>query len=146
MAVAAGIYALTWEKSFIDTLAQSWEAETHKQLLVLDTHTPDFSLHDFRDDITNEIVGTNYVAGGVTVTGTEITIAAGIMTFDMVDTVYSNVTIVDAMGGCFYFNVGTIGTDALGCMQDFLTAASATAADFTIQHAGGGVWTVDVQP
>lgn len=143
---AAGAYALTWEKMFIDTAGQSMEAETHKELLVQDAYTPDYDVHDFRDDITNEVTGTNYTAGGVTVTGTEWTISGGLMTFDMVDTVYSNVTISNAMAGVFYFNVGTAATDQLILLQDFVTAASATAADFTIQHAGGGVATLDHTP
>jgi hypothetical protein len=143
---AAGAYALTWEKMFIDTAGQSMEAETHKEALVQDGYTPDYDLHDFRDDLTNEVTGTNYTAGGVTVTGTEWTISTGLMTFDMTDTVYSNVTISDAMAGVFYFNVGTAGTDQLLLLQDFVTAASATGADFTIQHAGGGVATLDHTP
>jgi phosphoserine aminotransferase len=138
-----GAYALTWEKMFIDTAAQTMEAETHKELLVLDTSTPDFDLDDFRDDVDFEVTGTNYTAGGVTVTGTEWTIATGLMTYDMTDTVYSNVTITDVMAGIFYFNVGSAATDQLLLLQDFVTAASATAADFTIQHAGTGVATLD---
>lgn len=143
---ASGLYGLTLEKMFIDTAAQSLEAETHKELLVQDAHTPDFTLHDFRDDITNEVTGTNYVAGGVTVTATEVTLAAGTLTFDMADTVYSTVTISDAMAGVFYFNVGTAATDQLILLQDFVTAASATAADFTIQHNASGVFTLDYTP
>ena len=143
---AAGAYALTFEKMFIDTAGQSMEAETHKELLVQDGYTPAYDTHDFRDDITNEVSGTGYTAGGVACTGTEWTITAGLMTFDMVDTVYSTVTITDAMGGVYYFNVGTAGTDQLLLLQDFVTAASATAADFTIQHAAGGVLTLDHTP
>ena len=146
MTVAAGAYALTFEKMFIDTAGQTMEAETHKQLLVTDTHTPDFDLDDFRLDIDNEITGTNYSQGGVACTGTEWTIATGLMTFDMVDTVYSNVTIATVMGGCFYFNVGAEATDQLILMQDFVTGASATAADFTIQHHTNGVLTLDHTP
>lgn len=143
---AAGAFALTFEKMFIDTAGQSMEAETHKELLCQDGYTPAYDTHDFRDDVTNEVSGTNYTAGGVACTGTEWTIAAGLMTFDMTDTVYTNVTISDAMAGVFYFNVGTAGTDQLICLQDFVTAASATAADFTIQHAAGGVLTLDHTP
>ena len=143
---AAGLYALSLEKMMIDTLGQSLEAETHKEALVLDTYTPNYSTHDFRDDLTNEVVGSGYTAGGVACTGTEITIASEVLTFDMIDTVYPTVTIVDVMAGVFYTNVGSAATDQLICLQDFITAASATAADFTIQHAGGGVFTIDVQP
>lgn len=146
MAVSAGAYALTFEKMFIDTAGQTMEAETHKELLVTDSEVPNFDTHDFRDDITAEITGTNYTAGGVTVTGTEWTIAASLMTFDMADTVYTNVTIATVMGGVFYFNVGSAATDQLLLMQDFITGASATAADFTIEHHTNGVLTLDHVP
>lgn len=143
---AAGLYALTVEKMFIDTAAQSIEDETHKQLLVQDGYTHNYSTHEFRDDVTNEVAGAGYSAGGVTCTGTELTIASEILTFDMIDTVFPTVTITDAMGGIFFFNVGSAATDMLILLQDFIASASATAANFTIQHAGGGVFTIDVQP
>jgi hypothetical protein len=143
---AAGLYGLTIEKMLIDTAGQSLEAETHKELLVQDAYTPAFDTHDFRDDVTNEVSGTGYTAGGVTVTATEITLAAGTLTFDMADTVYTTVTITDAMAGIHYFNVGTAATDQLVVLQDFVTSASATAANFTIQHHANGVATIDYTP
>lgn len=143
---APGAFALTWEKMFIDTAGQSMEAETHKELLTEDGYTPNFDTHDFRNDVTNEVTGTNYTSGGVTVTGTEWTIASGLMTFDYADTVYTNVTIASVMAGVFYFNVGSAATDQLLLLQDFVTAASATAADFTIQHSASGVATLDHTP
>lgn len=144
--IAAGLFGLTLEKMLIDTAGQSLEAETHKELMTTDTYTPDFNAHDFRNDVTNEVTGTNYTAGGVTVTSTEVTISAGTLTFDAADTVYTNVTVANAMAGVFYFNVGTSATDQLVVLQDFVTAASATAADFTIQHAAGGIFTIDFTP
>jgi hypothetical protein len=146
VAISAGAYALTFEKMFIDTAGQTMEADTHKQGLFTDTHAPDFDLDEFFDDTDNEVVGTNYTTGGVACTGTEWTIAGGLMTFDMIDTVYTNVTIPTVMGGCYYFLVGSAATDQLLLMQDFVTGASATAADFTIQHHTNGVLTLDHTP
>lgn len=143
---AAGLYAPSLEKMMINSLGQDIEAETHKSLLVQDGYTHDYTTHDFRDDVTDEVTGAGYSTGGVTQTVTEITLASEILTFDMLDTVYPTVTIIDAMAQIFYTNVGSAGTDQLVCLQDFITAASATAADFTVQHAGGGVFTIDVQP
>ena len=143
---AAGLYGLTLEKMFIDTLAQSAEAETHKELLVLDTYTPNYDTHDFRDDVTNEVTGTNYTAGGVAITTTEVTVATGTLTFDAADTVYANVTVSNVMAGVVYFNVGTAATDPLFVLQDFVTAVSATAAAFTIQHSATGIFTLDFTP
>jgi hypothetical protein len=143
---AAGLYGLTIEKMFIDTAAQTLEAETHKELLVTDTEVPNFDTHDFRDDILAEVAGAGYTAGGVAFTATELTLATGTMTYDFADTVYTTVTISDAMAGVFYFNVWTAATDQLIGLQDFVTAASATAANFTIQHSGTGVFTLDYTP
>lgn len=142
----SGLYGLTLEKMFIDTAGQSMEAETHKEALVQDGYTPNFDTHDFRNDLTNEVTGTNYTAGGVAVTGTEITISSGVLTFDAADTVYTTVTISDAMAGVFYFNVGADTTDQLILLQDFVTSASATAANFTIQHNASGILTIDFVP
>jgi len=142
----AGMYGLTLEKMLIDTAAQSMEAETHKELMVTDTYTHNYTTHDFRDDITNEVTGTGYTAGGVTVTATEITLASDVLTFDAADTVYTTVTVTSAMAGVFYFNVGTAATDQLVLLQDFVTAASSTAANFTIQHAATGLLTISFAP
>lgn len=144
--ITAGLFGLQIEKHFVGGTTESMEAEDNKELLTTDTYTPDFTLHDFRDDVTNEVVGTNYTSGGVAVTSTEITLSGGLLTYDQADTVYTNVTISSVMAGVWYALVGTAATDQLWAVQDFTTAASATAADFTIQHAGGGVFTLDYTP
>lgn len=143
---AEGLYGLTFEKWFINTAGESAEDEDNKELMVTDSEVPDFTVHDFRADITAEVAGAGYAAGGVAVTTTEITLAAGLLTFDADNTVYPTVTIVDAMAGVGFNNVGAAGTDQLVFLQDFVTAASSTAANFTIQHAGGGIWTLDYTP
>ena len=137
-----GLYGLTLEKFFIDTAGVSLEAELNKIALVQDGYTPDFDAHDFHLDLTNEVTGAGYTAEGVVLTTTEITLAAGVLKFDGADTVYSTVTIVDAMAGVLALAVGSSATNQLVVLQDFVTAASATAADFTIQHAGAGIFTL----
>lgn len=43
-----------------------WVGDTIKCALVTNTYTPDQDAHDFFADITNEITGTGYTAGGAT--------------------------------------------------------------------------------
>ena len=143
---AAGLYGLTLEKFFIDTAGVSLESELNKIALVQDGYTPDYDLHDFHADLTNEVTGTGYTAEGVVATVTEVTVAAGSLKFDATDTVYSTVTIVDAMAGVLALAVGSSATNSLVVLQDFVTAASATAADFTIQHHTNGIFTLDYTP
>jgi hypothetical protein len=143
---AAGLFGLTLEKYFIDTGGVSLEGETNKIALVQDGYTPNFDTHDFHADLTNEVSGTNYTAEGVALTGTEITLSSGVLKFDGTDTVYGTVTISDAMAGVLATAVGASATNQLVVLQDFTTAASATAADFTIQHNAAGIFTLDYTP
>lgn len=142
----AGMYGPTLEKMFIDTAGESMEAEDNQELMVTDSYAPNFTTHDFRDDITNEVAGAGYSAGGVAVTTTEITMTGDVLTFDAADTVYTTVTVANAMAGVLFFNVGSAATDQLVLLQDFVTAASSTAANFTIQHSATGILTISFAP
>ncbi len=143
---AAGLFGLTLEKFFIDTAGVSLEAESNKIALVQDGYTPNFDTHDFHADLTNEVTGTNYTVEGEAATSTEITLSSGTLKFDAADTVYSTVTISDAMAGVLALAVGSSATNQLVLLQDFVTAASATAADFTIQNSASGILTLDYTP
>jgi hypothetical protein len=143
---ASGLYGLTLEKMLIDTAGESLEAEDNKVLLVNDSYTPNFDTHDFRNDITNEVSGTGYTAGGAALTSTEVTLASGLLTFDAADLSWASSTITSAMAGVLYFNVGADTTDQLVLLSDFVTAASTTNGTFTIQWSASGIATVDYTP
>jgi len=143
---ASGLYGLTWEKMFIDTAGQSMEAETHKVQMVTDTYAPDFNVHDFEDDITNEVSGTGYTAGGNALLTTEWTIATGTLTFDAADAQWTTSTITNAMASIHYFVVGSPTTDQLLGLHDFVTAASTVAGTFDLQWNASGLYTLDFTP
>lgn len=48
-----------WAKGSID-----FDTDTFKVMLTTSTYTENKDTHDFRDDITNEVSGTGYTAGG----------------------------------------------------------------------------------
>lgn len=55
--------------SCIDDLARNnidFDTNTFKAMLVTSAYTPNKDTHDKRDDVTNEVTGTGYTAGGVT--------------------------------------------------------------------------------
>lgn len=143
---ASGMFGLTLEKMLIDTAGESLEAEDNKMLMVTDSYTPNFDTHDFRNDITNEVSGTGYSAGGSALTSTEITLSSGTLTFDAADLSWASSTISNAMASVLYFNVGADTTDQLVLLQDFVTAASTTNGTFTIQHSASGILTIDFTP
>ena len=145
----SGLYGLSLEKMMIDTLGESIEAEDPYAGLVTDTHTPDYTLDDFHADIDNEISGGNYAQD--TVTGTEVTLSGGTLTFDHIDTLYDNggsddVTISNAMGQFLCTTVSGTATDQLIYMLDFVTAASSSNSTFTTQLNAAGAFTVDYTP
>lgn len=148
---SSGLYALTIEKLFNVTSmpTNGLESETAvKGLMVTDSETPDFNADNFRDDVAaNEVTGTGYTLGGVVLTGTELTISGGILTYDAVDSVWSSSTITNAMAEVGYFVRGGADTaDELIFLSDFVTAASSSNGTFTIQRAAGGIFTVDLVP
>lgn len=146
----SGLYYITWDKMTIDTAGQSIEAETHKGLLVTDTYTPNYSTHDFRDDITNEIgSGGGYTTGGNTITTTVTTLDApssGVWKWDFDDPQWPSSTIVSAMGHVPYFNVGSAATDQLLCLQDFVTAATTNNGLLLVANHADGVINTDYVP
>lgn len=146
MAVSSGLYGLTLEKMFIDTLGDSLEAEDGQLALVTDSYTPAFDTHDFHADLTNEVTGTGYTAGGVAVTSTEITLSSGVLTFDAADTVFATVTISNAEAGALTRWTTVSATSELVLLSDFGSPASATAANFTVQWSGSGIFTLDYTP
>jgi hypothetical protein len=49
-----------------------WVGDTIKVALTTSAYTPDQDAHDFFNDVTNEITGTGYTAGGATLSGKSI--------------------------------------------------------------------------
>jgi hypothetical protein len=144
---ASGYFGLTLEKQLIDTAGESLEAEDNKYTLISDSATPDFTTHDFWADlVANEVTGTNWAAGGVALTGTEVTVSSGVLTFDATDVSVASTTITSAMAGVLRTNVGSNATDQLVLLQDFVTAVSTVNGTFTVQHNASGILTLDFTP
>lgn len=146
---ASGVFGLTLEKQFIDTLGLSLESETDVYVaMITDSATPDFNAHDFLSDLdANEVSGTGYTAGGAVLTSTELTISGGVLTYDAADVSWASSTISNAMGGVGYFKRGGASSaDELMFLADFVTAASSAGGTFTIQWNASGIYTVDFTP
>jgi hypothetical protein len=143
---SSGIYCLSFEKALIDTLGESWEAEDNKYVLIGDSHTPDYTAHDFENDLTDVKSGGSWPVGGVALTGTEVTNSAGITTFDASDVVQATSTLTDVMAGVLTTEVGTTATDQLLLLQDYVTAVTCSGGTFTVQHHASGIATFDLVP
>lgn len=148
---ASGMYGLTIEKAW--NAGATWptnglESETAvKLLLVTDSESPNFDTHNFRDDITAEVTGTNYTAGGTTLTTTELAISSGVLSYDSADPSWASSTIANAMAGVAYFaRGGASSADELIFLSDFVTAVSTTNGTLLVQVHSSGWWTNDYTP
>lgn len=64
-----------WYGKALENLAKGnidFDSDTFKVMLTTSTYTPDQDAHDYRDDVTNEISGTGYTAGGATLSGVSV--------------------------------------------------------------------------
>lgn len=148
---AAGLFGLTLEKFMNATSfpASGLESETAvKMAMITDSATPNFDTMDFWNDLAaNEVSGTGYTADGQVLTGTELTISGGVLTYDATDPAWTTSTITNAMAGVFYFDRGgATSADELVGLLDFVTAASSSGGTFTIQINASGLFTIDYTP
>jgi hypothetical protein len=116
------------------------DTDTIKVALVTSAYTPNQDTHDFFDDVTNEVSGTGYTAGGATLASKAITVDTtdneGV--FDASDVVWTTSTIT-ARGAVLYKSTGTASTSALIAYIDFVTDKVSTAGSFTIAWNAEGI-------
>lgn len=116
------------------------DTDTIKVALVTSTYTPDQDTHDFFDDVTNEVSGTGYTAGGETIANDDVTVDTtdneGV--YDGDDVTWASSTIT-ARGAVIYKSTGTASTSPLICYLDFGSDQSSSAGDFTIQWNSEGI-------
>lgn len=131
-----------WEGTKID-----WDSATLKTSLHTATYSPNNDTHDFWDDATNEVTGTNYSSGGVTISGSAtVTYDTGTdeIRLDAADAVWTTATISSIRYAVVYEDTaGASSTDPLIAYFD-LGAQSVTAANFTVQWDSTGVAKIDV--
>ena len=117
---------------------------TIKVMLVTSSYTPDADAHEFKDDVTNEVSGTGYTAGGATLANGAVTQDntddEGV--FDADDVVWSNSTIT-ARGAVIYKDTGTASTSPLICYIDFGADKSSESADFTLEWNAEGILNIN---
>lgn len=113
---------------------------TIKVMLVTSAYTVDQDAHDFKDDITNEVVGTGYTAGGATLANQAVsqdnTDNEGV--FDADDVTWSTSTIT-ARGAVVYKDTGSAATSPLICYFDFGSDQVSSSGNFTIAWNSEGI-------
>lgn len=117
------------------------DTDTIKVMLVTSSYTPDQDAHTKRSDITNEVSGTGYSAGGASLANKVVSVDntdnEGV--FDADDLTWSSSTIT-ARGAVLYKSRGGLSSaDELICYFDFSTDQVSSSGNFTIQWNSEGI-------
>lgn len=116
------------------------DTNTIKVALVTSSYTPNQDTHEDMADVTNEVSGSGYSAGGATLASVTVTADntdnEGV--FDAADVTWSTATIT-ARGAVIYKSTGVAANDLLVCYLDFSTDQSSSAADFIISWNAEGI-------
>lgn len=132
-------------KNLVDgTAVWDWNTDTIKVALSTDTVTPDLDAHDFFADITNEVVGTGYTAGGVQLTTPTATYdtATDEIRLDADDAAWITASFT-ARWGIVYKDTATAATSPLIARIDFGANQTVSSGTFTIQFDVTGVVKAD---
>jgi hypothetical protein len=120
------------------------DTDTIKLMLVTSAYVPNIDTNTKRSDITNEVVGVGYTAGGVTLANKTVTVnnTTDKAVFDADDITIPNATIT-ARGGVLYKSRGGVATaDELIGYLDFVTDVVSTGGNFAITFDANGILTI----
>lgn len=146
MAITSYVYG-NFMKNVLSGKVVDWLNHPIKVMLCSATYVPDQDTHQTKADVTGEVTGTGYTAGGAALANKTITYdpATNTTVLDADDVVWSNATIT-ARYAVIYDDGGA--TDAekllLGYV-DFGQDVSSTNGDFKITWDAGGIFRFTAQ-
>lgn len=117
-----------WAKGTID-----FDTDTFKVMLTTSSYSENKDTHDYRDDVTNEVIGTGYTAGGNTVTVTVTLDTAN----DRVDislggTTWTTSTITARKAVYYKSRGGASSADEVIAVNDFGSDVITSGGTFTL--------------
>jgi hypothetical protein len=138
VAVTSKVYGLSMSSMLNKEI--NFLTDTVKAMLCTSTYVPNQDTHRYKSDVTNEVTGTGYTAGGVTLT-TKTAVYSGAsntLTLDSDDPSWSASSLT-ARFIVFYVSTGTDATSPLIAYADFGADATTVAATFTYQLPATGI-------
>lgn len=142
MALTAKLYG-----PFLQSLANKevdLDSDTLKVMLCTSSYSPNQDTHRYKSDVTNEVTGTGYTAGGQTLTGVTVTYNATTNTLmlDANDPVWTGSTITARFLVIYDDTPSTAATKPLICYWDFGEDQISSSGNFTATISGSGLATI----
>lgn len=133
-------YAYALGIAYLLTPGADWVSDTIKCSLHTSSYAPDQDTHDFFSDLTNEVVGTGYVAGGTTLASKTVTYDSAVqhVKANAANATWPTSTIT-ARFAVVYLDTGSAATSPLLAYFDFETNVISTGSTFTVAWNGGRV-------
>lgn len=118
-------------------------SDTVKCMLTTITYSPNQTTHTVKSDVTNEVSGTGYTAGGVTLGSKSVNISSLTAQYDAADPAWTTVTVSPAFS-VFYDDTVATPVKPIICWQDFAGTQTVVGVNFTIVLNASGIWSVTV--
>lgn len=117
-----------WARGNID-----FDTDTFKVMLTTSGYTEDKDAHDFRNDVTNEVTGTGYTAGGATATvSVTLDTANDRVDISLGSASWTTSTITARKAVYYKSRGGASSADELVAVNDFGSDVISTAGTFTL--------------
>ncbi|MBU0994121.1 MAG: hypothetical protein KJ737_16645 [Proteobacteria bacterium] len=113
------------------------DSDIIKVMLCDDSYVPNLS-HDFKNDITGEVTGIGYTAGGATLANKSVTIDGADSKFDADDIVWGGSTMT-ARYAVMYVSTGTDTTSPLIAVWDFTEDKVTNNSPFELIWSSTGI-------
>lgn len=120
-----------------------WDSDTVKVALTTSAYVPNVDTHEYFDDVTNEVTGTGYTAGGATLASKTSVYDTGVHTLDAANTSWASSTIT-ARFAVIYVDTGIASTSPLIAYLDFAEDKSSSDGTFQITWGAAGIITFTI--
>ena len=119
----------------------NWASDTIKVALCTSSYTPNQDTHDYFDDITNEVTGTGYTAGGATLTSKTLgyTTGTNVTKLSAANAQWAASTITARYAVIYDATPGTNATRPLIAYVDFGSDQSTSSTTFEIVWNASGI-------
>lgn len=142
MAVTAKVYTKFYQSAFNGELTLVSGITTLKAMLCTSGYTPNQNTHRYKSDITNEVSGTGYTAGGATLGSVTVTSSGNTVTIDSADTSWPSSTLTGRYLVIYDSAKGSDATRPVISYVDFGADVSTTSGTFQSIWDSLGIFSV----
>lgn len=144
MVVTGKLYGLVftalWNKEI------DFDTDDIKCMLTTSLYTPDQDTHDYKNDVTNEVTGTGYTAGGASLASKTVTYTAATNkhVLDAADVSWASSTITARTAVVYDSTPATDATRPLICYQQSDADISSSNGTFAVEWNASGIVEITV--